>query len=66
MAQVKVNGMSCGHCVASVTKALEALDGVKNVNVTLDTGIAEYDEEKPVDKAAVKEAVTKIGFEVEE
>lgn len=66
MAQVKVKGMSCGHCVASVTKALEALDGTKNVNVTLDTGIAEYDEEKPVDKAAVKEAVTKIGFEVEE
>ncbi|GAB7023745.1 heavy-metal-associated domain-containing protein [Salidesulfovibrio brasiliensis] len=66
MAQVKVGGMSCGHCVASVTKALEALDGVKNVNVTLETGIAEYDEEKPVDPGAVKDAVTKIGFEVKE
>lgn len=66
MAQVTVKGMSCGHCVASVTKALEALDGVDNVKVTLETGIAEYDEKKPVDKAAVKDAIQRIGFEVEE
>jgi copper chaperone len=66
MAQVKVKGMSCGHCTASVTQALEALDGVTNVNVALETGIAQYDEEKPVDPQTVKDAITKIGFEVEE
>ncbi|PIE68444.1 MAG: mercury transporter, partial [Deltaproteobacteria bacterium] len=64
MAQIQVHGMSCGNCTAAVTKALEALDGVTNVKVSLETGIAEYDEQQPVDQAVVKDAVTKIGFEV--
>ncbi|WP_147819089.1 heavy-metal-associated domain-containing protein [Salidesulfovibrio onnuriiensis] len=65
MAEVKVNGMSCQHCVKSVTDALDALDGVINVSVDLASGIAKYDEEKPVPEDAVKEAIRKIGFETE-
>lgn len=65
MAEVKVGGMSCGHCVASVTKALEALDGVGDVTVDLDSGLANYTEQKPVSKDDVKAAIEKIGFTVE-
>ncbi len=65
MAEVKVKGMSCQHCVKSVTDALGGLDGVVNVNVDLDSGIAKYDEEKPVSQDIVKEAIKKIGFDVE-
>lgn len=65
MAEVKVKGMTCQHCVKSVTDALSAVDGVSNVNVDLDSGVARYDEEKPVSKDVVKEAIVKIGFEVE-
>lgn len=34
--ELKVTGMTCNHCVAHVTEALQGLDGVKNVFVTLD------------------------------
>jgi copper chaperone CopZ len=31
-----VRGMTCGHCVAAVTKSLEAIPGVEAVSVTLE------------------------------
>ena len=62
MNQVKIKGMSCGHCVASTTKALEAIPGISNVQVNLDKGQATYDGE--VDRKVIEEAITKIGFEV--
>lgn len=33
-----VQGMTCNHCVQTVKGALEKLDGVKGVEVTLDKG----------------------------
>ncbi len=62
MTTVKINGMSCQHCVASVTKAIEDVSGVSQVSVDLDKGEATYDGE--VDQLVIKEAITKIGFEV--
>ena len=64
MITVKIKGMSCQHCVASTTKALEGLAGVSNVQVDLDKGEARY--EGNVDSQTVKEAIEKIGFEVVE
>ena len=62
MTTVKINGMSCQHCVASTTKALEDIKGISSVQVNLDKGEATYDGE--IDQKVVKEAITKIGFEV--
>ncbi|MFA1822166.1 cation transporter [Virgibacillus oceani] len=41
-----VNGMSCGHCVSSVEGALKELNGVKDVQVSLENGkvTLDYDE----------------------
>jgi copper chaperone len=64
MSTVKIKGMRCGHCVGSVTKALESLDGVSNVKVDLATGEAAFDESKPVELGKIKEAISAIGFEV--
>lgn len=64
MKSIKVKGMSCQHCVMAVTKALSALDGIKNVQVDLKTGKATYDETKPVDGKVVAEAIKKAGYEV--
>ena len=64
MNTVKIKGMSCQHCVASTTKALEALPGISDVQVDLDKGVARYEGE--VDTQSVKEAIAKIGFEVVE
>lgn len=38
--ELKVNGMTCGSCVASVTKALKRVPGVQDVDVDLRSGIA--------------------------
>jgi copper chaperone len=38
--EFKVDGMTCGSCVASVTKALKRVPGVQDVEVDLGSGIA--------------------------
>lgn len=62
MATVSIKGMSCQHCVAATKKALEAIPGVTDVEVNLEKGEASYEGE--VEKKVIKEAITKIGFEV--
>jgi copper chaperone len=37
--EVKVSGMSCGHCVKAVTAAIQAADPGASVQVALDTGL---------------------------
>ena len=64
MTTIKIKGMSCNHCVMAVTKALNAVDGVANVKVSLEAGEATFEEKKPVDMAVVKEKIKKAGFEV--
>ena len=63
MNTIKIKGMSCQHCVASVTKALEAIDGIKKVSVDLKKAEATYDGD--IDLDSIKTAITKIGFEVD-
>lgn len=65
MSTIKVKGMSCNHCVMRVTKALQAIEGIKNVKVDLQSGVAAFDEDKPVDRKVVAEQVRKAGYEVE-
>lgn len=40
---LSITGMTCGHCVHSVTKALQAVTGVDKVSVNLETGRALVD-----------------------
>lgn len=64
MKSIKITGMSCQHCVMAVTKALGALDGIQNVQVDLKTGVATYEEIKPVDAKVVAAAIQKAGYNV--
>jgi copper chaperone len=66
MKSIKIKGMSCQHCVMTVTKALGALDGVKDVKVDLKSGMATYEEVKAVDPKVVTAAIKKAGYEVVE
>jgi copper chaperone len=66
MTTLKIKGMSCEHCVMAATKALSALDGVKDVRVDLKTGVATYEEIKEVDPKAVAAAIKKAGYEIDE
>lgn len=65
--KLKISGMTCGHCVRTVTEVLESLEGVKRAAVDLDSGSAlvEHDEAEvaPTELAA---AVAEEGYEAEE
>jgi copper chaperone len=64
MKTIKIAGMSCQHCVRAVTKALEGIEGIGNVTVSLERGEASFEERHPVDDQAVREAVTRAGYSV--
>lgn len=40
---LKIEGMSCGHCVMSVRKALGAVEGVKVENVAVGSATVQFD-----------------------
>jgi len=60
-----VEGMTCGHCVMRVTKALTELKGVKDAKVELEAKKAtvNYDPSK-VDEKALIGAVVGAGYQV--
>jgi copper chaperone len=64
MTTIRIKGMSCRHCVMAVTKALGGIDGVRDVQVDLEKGEASFTEEKPMDRALIKERIAKAGFDV--
>ena len=59
-----VTGMTCGHCVASVTEEVQEIPGVENVDVVLETGSLTVTSAEPVDDAAVKAAVEEAGYQL--
>ena len=60
---IKISGMHCQNCVNSVTKALNAVDGV-SAKVSLSRGSAEVSYDRTVDELELKRAVEEAGFEV--
>ncbi len=54
---LKIEGMMCGHCEATVKKALEQLDGVVQAQVSHEKGTAVVTLEKDVDSSLLKKAV---------
>ena len=65
MAEVtmKVEGMSCGHCVMRVKKALETLGGIAEADVDIGTARVKYDESK-VKREDLDAAVEAAGYKV--
>ncbi|EQM74716.1 heavy-metal-associated domain-containing protein [Microbacterium maritypicum] len=62
---VLVTGMTCSHCVSSVSEELSALDGVAAVTVDLNAGgpsRVTIHSAAPVDPAAVRAAVEEAGY----
>ena len=60
-----VTGMTCQHCVASVTEEVGELAGVDAVTVDLNTGGAStvrVTSSAPLDEAAVRTAVEEAGY----
>ncbi len=61
---LKIEGMTCGHCTASVEKALLGVPGVSAAKADLAAGNAVVTAEDSVDKKALAAAVDDIGFDV--
>lgn len=60
-----VHGMTCQHCVMTVTKALQDVPGVLDVDVDLDEGKAFLDvDEQNFDAQKAQKAVAEAGYEL--
>ena len=64
--KIKIEGMTCGGCVSSVQKALQAVVGVEAISVSLEDGLAvvAYDE-SDCDVSAIVEAIEEAGFDTQ-
>ena len=62
-ATLKIEGMSCRHCVMRVKKALDALPGVTGADVQVGSAAVKYDEAK-VKREEIAAAVEKAGYKV--
>ncbi len=61
--RLAVNGMTCGHCVQSVTKALEKVPGVKKAEVSREHGEAVVHGQ--ADSQALIDAIVAEGYQAE-
>ena len=61
MTELKIDGMTCGHCVAAVKKALEKVPGVTAAQVELASGRAQVEGEPSLE--ALLAAVQDEGYQ---
>ncbi|MDN5896316.1 MAG: heavy-metal-associated domain-containing protein [Nocardioides sp.] len=59
-----VTGMTCGHCVASVTEEIQEIPGVENVEVALETGAVSVTSREPLDDTVIRSAVEEAGYQL--
>ncbi|MPY76921.1 MAG: cation-transporting ATPase [Actinophytocola sp.] len=59
-----VTGMTCGHCVQSVTEEVSDVPGVTDVAVDLPTGAVTVTCDAPVSEDQIRAAVTEAGYEL--
>lgn len=61
-ATMEIRGMSCGHCLNAVSRALNTLDGVKVEQVRIGAATLEYDPAR-VTPDAIRDAVADAGYD---
>ncbi len=59
-----VTGMTCAHCIASVTEEVGEIGGVTGVVVDLPTGAVTVTSTAPLDDAQVRAAVEEAGYQL--
>lgn len=60
----RIEGMTCNHCVAAVTRAIESIPGVERALVSLpDRAVVTLDPEKVTDEQ-IRKAVEEEGYQV--
>ena len=61
-----VAGMTCEHCVASVTEEVSEIGSIRDVQVDLSTGALTVTSDGDVDDLAIRAAVAEAGYQVVE
>lgn len=59
--KIKIEGMSCMHCVGRVKQALSALAGVSEANVEVGSASVKFDETK-LSRQDIETAIKKAGY----
>jgi len=59
--EIKIDGMSCGHCEMAVRKELSKLDDVKVKKVKIGEAVVEFDETK-TDEQKIYRAIEEAGY----
>ena len=57
-----IDNLKCGGCVNTVTKKLQEMEGVENVNVLLESSTVEIEKEENVSREALIEKLAKWGY----
>jgi copper chaperone len=61
--ELTIQGMSCGHCVVHVRKALESLNGLKVESVEIGKALVEFDE-TVVTREHIATAIDEAGYKL--
>jgi len=61
---LKVNGMTCGHCKAAVTKAVESVSDTNNIVVSLENKEVSFKHIESDTVEKVKEAIEDQGYDI--
>lgn len=59
-----VSGMTCGHCVNSVTEELSKISGVEKVEVDLASGKVDIETNEEIARIKIEEAIKEAGYEL--
>jgi copper chaperone len=60
---IKIDGMSCQHCVMRVKKALDALTGIKSSAVEVGKAVVTFDE-SVIKKQEIENGIIKAGYKI--
>lgn len=67
MMDIRVQGMTCDHCVQSVRSELMRIDGVRSVSVDLvpgETSVVHVTAEQPIEFDALVAAIDEAGYDI--
>lgn len=62
--EIKIEGMTCNHCVERVRRALYSVEGVSHVEVSLQEGLAKVKMSQELPFHLLKSAVEEWGYRV--
>lgn len=61
---LNVDGMNCNHCIDKITRFVGEIEGVKNIQVSLESKSVEVEFESPANLEMIREAIEDAGFSV--